>query len=232
MRYLTLLIILITISIEGLAQVNDHDMRFYTLMPYGGVLEDNKILPQDHYIGNIHAPIMMIEYASFSCIHCATFSQDVLPLIQQLYIDTGKVLFVYRDFPLDKPALKAAMLAKCYASDKYCEDSCEEEHDYFSMYHALFNSLTTWAYANDVVNKLRDIAKIGKMSTDRFYKCIKDQAIQEQIINSKIYAIRHLDISSTPVFIINGKKYVGAHDFKFFSKIFDEIIKVSQKKDD
>lgn len=222
------LAILLIISAGSFADSNIH---YRTLLPYGSILENGKKLPKDHYLGSIDSPIIMIEYASFSCIHCAIFSKEILPLIKKQYIDTGKVLFVFREFPLDKAALKASILARCYASNKYIDNTSPEQlkYDYFAMYSALFDSVSHWSVANNISDKLKEISKIGNMTKYTFDKCMSDTDIQEEIINSKIYAIRNLKINSTPVFLINGKKYEGIMDFESFSRIFDDFINKNDK---
>ncbi|MBQ4874822.1 MAG: DsbA family protein [Rickettsiaceae bacterium H1] len=218
--FLTLLIVLLSIG-NG----NSNNTKFREFFPQDYVTPEGKVLPKDQYMGNIHAPITMVEYASFSCIHCATFSKTVLPLIKEKYIDTGKVFFIFRDFPLDEPALKAGIFANCYASDKYCNDDNKLcAGNYFAIYHALFDSLEYWASGTNIVKNLKEVAKIGKMDVKRFDSCMQDKSIQEKIINSKIYAIRNLNINSTPIFIINKVKYEGIRNLEFFTKTFDEIL--------
>ncbi len=228
--YVYKLVILLMLFIIDTA-VAENDSRFRTVLPYGDVLEDGKVLPKDHYMGDLDAPIVMIEYASFSCIHCANFSKKVLPVIKEKYIDTGKLLFVFREFPLDAPALKASVVARCYASDKYCDDEscddgncCDTHYDYFAMYQALFSSISNWSGTKNYMDKLKEVVSLGKMQPDRFYKCVKDKYIQEQIMNGKIYAIRSLGINVAPVFLINGKKYEGDRNANFFTDTFDKII--------
>ena len=196
------------------------DIRFQTFLPNPIIiLDDGKILPKDNYVGDINAPLIMIEYGSFSCTHCATFSKKIFPLIKEKYIDTGKLLFIFKDFPLDEAALKGAILAQCYG----------ENGNYFAMYHALFDSLEYWISGSDIISNLKEVAKIGKMNLEKFDRCMQDKEIRSQILNRKIYAIRNLNIQTTPIFIINGEKYKGIRNFHFFSNILDDMINASKR---
>ena len=247
MRNVIFFIISILISIliykPGLAaedgpKQNIAAVNLFQLIPSDIALENDKVLPADKYIGSLKAPIVMIEYASFSCPHCASFSNNILPLIKEKYIDTGKVLFIYRDFPLDALSFKASVLSRCYASYKHCQDSCPQDdknccaqaRDYFNLYKALFDSIQHWSYSyEEDTSRLLQVAKIGKMNEKEFNACIADKEIQNQVMNSKIYAIRKLEINSSPVFLINGEKYEGKSDFDSFANTFDKIIQASAK---
>ncbi len=203
------------------------------------IIEKGKVLPADHFLGNLNAPVVLIEYASFTCPHCASFAQDVFPLIKEKYIDTGKLLYIYRDFPLDAFAFKASVLSHCYASKKHCKESCKEgdencckqSRDYFNMNKALFSSLKRWSYPYQKdVTGLLEVAEIAKMTEEEFYACIKDHEIQQQVLTSKLYAIHQLGIDSSPIFFINGKRHDGTIKFEGFANIFNEIINLSSNK--
>ena len=146
------------------------------------------------------------------------------------------MLFIYRDFPLDAFAFKASVLSHCYASKKHCKESCEDDdktccqqsRDYFNMNKALFSSMKKWSYPYQKdVTGLLEVAAIAKMNEKEFYACIKDQEIQQQVMNSKLYAIHQLGIDASPVFFINGKRYQGRVNFEAFATIFNEIVKLS-----
>ncbi len=197
----------------------------YTLIRDDTILNNGKIIPKDKYMGDINAPVTIIEYASFSCIHCATFSKDVLPTLKQQYIDTGKVLFIFRDFPLNAEAFKASQVAHCYISEKYCSEDKEKckKRNYFDIYHVLFDSLSHWAQPDNTLTKLKEVLKIGQINLDQ---CLADKTIQDQLFNAKLLAIRNLRISSAPTFFINGRKYSGKHSVDDFAQEIDkEIIK-------
>src|SRR5689334_24538334 len=103
----------------------------------GGVAqaaETPSVTPQDHVLGKAEAPVTIFEYASLTCPHCAAFDQETLPKIKENWIDTGKAKLVFRDYPLDQAALKAAMLARCAPPDRF-----------YGFIDVLFQSQTSWA---------------------------------------------------------------------------------------
>src|SRR5689334_23792973 len=122
----------------------------------GGVAqaaETPSVTPQDHVLGKADAPVTIIEYASLTCPHCAAFDRETLPKLKEKWIDTGKAKLVYRNFPFDKPALQAAMIAACAPSDRY-----------FNFIDVLFQQQQQWATAQDPVAALTRIAKLGGLS--------------------------------------------------------------------
>jgi protein-disulfide isomerase len=177
---------------------------------------DNFVLnvnDDDFIYGEDEATITIIEYASLSCSHCGHFATEVFPEIQKNYIDTGKVKFIYRDFPLDEPALRASQLTKCVDDERYA-----------NFVKVLFKTQETWAYNKNFPEKLENIAKLGGMSGEEFHECMANKEIETQILESRIEAHEKLSITSTPTFFINGVKYSGSKDYKFFSKIIDNLL--------
>jgi protein-disulfide isomerase len=176
-----------------------------------------KILPNDYVFGSKEAPVLVIEYASLSCPHCADFSRVAFDNLKTEYIDSGKVKFVFRHFPLNQPALVASMLAECQASDNKGDDS-----KYFSTIKALFKTQDTWAFDANFVEKLEAIAQLDGMSQDRFKKCIADKSLQDKILADRMEAAKSLQLHSTPSFFINGAISEGFVDYKTLKKVIDE----------
>ena len=152
----------------------------------------------DRILGNKDAPITIIEYASLDCPHCAAFEQGTLPEIKKNWIDTGKARLVMRDFPLDGVALHAALLARCAPPDKF-----------YGFIDVLFRTQDGWARSSDPAASLERIAKLGGMSGDQFTACMKNDALQNQILAGRIEAQKQFNVQSTPTFIINGSEFVG-----------------------
>ncbi|WP_425384053.1 thioredoxin domain-containing protein [Wolbachia endosymbiont (group B) of Eupithecia inturbata] len=183
------------------------------------------LLPDDKLLGDPKAPILMIEYASLTCYHCSLFHKKVFPKIKEKYIDTGKMLYIFRHFPLDYRGLKAAMLSYCY----------EKEEDYFNFNKAVFNAIDSWNYSNfSDLTILQKIAALSNLKQDVFNQCINDKKMMDKIINDKSLAINKLDITATPVFIIklnddksyveNGKiKHEGYRELEYFTNVIDEL---------
>jgi len=116
-----------------------------------------QITPDDRVLGNPDAPITIVEYASLGCPHCAHFTNDVLPEIKKAWIDTGKVKLVLRDFPLDEPSLRAAMIARCAPPDRF-----------YAFADTFFASQEKWLGARDYREALARLAKFGGMGKDEF----------------------------------------------------------------
>lgn len=164
-------------------------------------------------LGNENAPITLIEYASLTCGHCATFHNEVFPKIKSDYIDTGKLKFIYRDFPLDHYALMASMIARCAGNKKF-----------FTFLKVLFKEQPKWTAAKDPFIALGHIARIGGIGKEEFKSCVGNKAIEDGILKSRIDADREFKIKSTPTLIINGEKYDGARTFKKLKKYIDKLL--------
>jgi protein-disulfide isomerase len=164
----------------------------------------------DAIMGKADAPITIFEYASLTCPHCAEFDQETFPKVKSEWIDPGKARLVFRDYPLDQMALKAAMLARCAPPDKF-----------FSFIDVLFRSQMSWAAAGSaeaVLQALSRIARLGGISEDKFNACINDKALNDRILNERLVAQQQYGVESTPTFFVNGKKVVGALPYDDFAK--------------
>ncbi len=150
-------------------------------------------------IGSPTAPVTVVEYASMTCSHCATFHTKTFPELKTKYIDTGKVRFIFREFPFEPVATAAFMLARCLPADKY-----------FPMVSTLFETQKTWAYGNDPAAGLLAVARQAGMSQADFEKCLNDKDLAAKVQESAQYGNTELGINATPTFFINGKKVSGA----------------------
>jgi protein-disulfide isomerase len=161
----------------------------------------------DRILGNPDAPITIVEYASLTCPHCAHFTNDVLPELKKKWIDTGKAKLVLRDYPLDEPALRAAMIARCAPPDRF--------YAYTDMF---FGSQEKWVTARDYRDALARLVKLGGMSREEFDNCLKNTALENKIVEGRLIASKELDVNSTPTFFINGTKFTGAPTVEEFDK--------------
>lgn len=168
------------------------------------------VSPDDMVLGATGAPVTIVEYASLTCPHCAHFTTDTLPQLKSTYIDTGKVKLVFRDFPLDPLALRAAMLAHCAGKGRY-----------YGFVEVLFQNQKSWAEGEDPDAALAGIAKIGGIGKEQFDHCMADDALAQRVTKSRFDAEKALEIQNTPTFFINGKRFPGAQPFEKF----DEAIK-------
>jgi len=158
----------------------------------------------DMTMGKDDAPITIIEYASMTCPHCAHFTVETFPKLKEKYIDTGKVKFIFREFPLDPLAAGASMLARCADKDKF-----------FSLLDLLFHTQTQWAVQNPI-EPLFNVVKQAGFSRESFNSCLdtRNNENSRKILNA-IESTRNrgadkLQVSSTPTFFINGKRVSGA----------------------
>ena len=161
----------------------------------------------DRILGNPDAPITIVEYASLTCPHCAHFTNDVLPELKKKWIDTGKAKLVLRDYPLDEPALRAAMIARCAPPDRF--------YAYTDMF---FGAQDKWVTARDYRDALARLVKLGGMSREEFDNCLKNTALENKIVEDRLIASKELDVNSTPTFFINGTKFTGAPTVEEFDK--------------
>ena len=153
---------------------------------------------ENQSMGDESAPIKMTEFASLTCGHCAKFHNEVFPKIKKEYIDTGKILFTYKDFPLDKFALKASVIARCSGNDKF-----------FSFLKVLYNKQKDWTRTQDPFKSLLKIAKLGGLKNDEIKVCVGNKSIEDGILKQRLSSSKKFDIKATPTIFFNGKKYDG-----------------------
>lgn len=171
------------------------------------------VTSDDEVMGKADAPVTMIEYASLTCPHCAHFEGDIFPQIKSAYIDTGKLRFVYRDFPLDALAVRAAVLAHCAGHERF-----------FGFLQVLFQNQPTWEQAEQPESALAGIAKLGGIGKDQFDHCMADDSLTKRVTQSRLDAEQNLEIESTPTFFINGKKISGAQPYEAFQSAIDPLL--------
>ena len=169
------------------------------------------VSPQDRVLGKDNAPITVVEYASMTCPHCARFQMVVFPDIKKDWIDTGKVRWVFRDYPLDALAVKAAMVARCAPKDRF-----------YAFVDTFLTAQDQWVKTKNAEPALTRLAQLGGMSPSEVSFCLKDRAVQQQVVNSRFVATKELGVDSTPTFFINGKKVAGEMDTAGFSKLLSQ----------
>ena len=170
----------------------------------------------DMALGDPKATVTIVEYASMTCPHCATFTKDVFPKLKAAYIDSGKVRFVFREFPLDLTAAAGSMLARCIADG--------DANKYFAVVDLLFRQQDVWAVQNPTA-PLKRVARQAGMGEQQFETCLKDQKLLDAIKESQDYAVKTLKINSTPTFFVNDTMVRGETSFEAFQKIIDPLLK-------
>ena len=168
---------------------------------------------EEMFLGNKDAKIVVIEYASMTCIHCANFHKEVYPKIKENYIDTNKIKFIFRDFPLDKQALFASVLAKCAPKEKY-----------FDFVKLILTTQKKWISNDEAfMEKLKNIGKLAGLSENKINACFNNEQIVDNILKTLSTAEKKYNIDSTPSLIINEKKY-SAMSYENFEKIIESLI--------
>jgi protein-disulfide isomerase len=167
----------------------------------------------DVALGSDKAPVTIIEYASMTCPHCAHFSTATFPELQKRYIDTGKVRFIFREFPLDALAAAGFMLARCAGKDKF-----------IPVIEALFAKQPEWMVQKPVP-PLMEIAKQFGFSQESFNQCLANQQVLDSIQAVRDRGSEKLGVNSTPTFFVNGKKLVGDQSIDQLAKEIDPYLK-------
>ena len=167
----------------------------------------------DYVLGKPDAPVTVIEYASLTCSHCASFHNDVLPELKKRFIDVGKVRLVYRDFPLDRWALAASMIARCAGRDRY-----------FGFIDAMYRDQQRWTQSPDPMDSLSRIARLGGMSADDVEACLADEALRDEILQARLDAQSAFQVSATPTLIVNGRKFGGGLSFAQLGAVLESIL--------
>ena len=173
------------------------------------------ISDNDFYIGSPDAPVTIIEYASMSCSHCADFHNNTLDDLKSEYIDTGKVRFVFRDFPFNYPALAGSMIVGCVPKDV--------KYQYMNALYKLQNNWIRREHS-DTREELYKIMQSGGMKQEEFDLCLSNIDLENDILEGVMSAQREFNIRSTPSFIINGVLYSGNKNIKEFRQIIDKIL--------
>lgn len=167
----------------------------------------------DVWLGPADAKCTIIEYASMTCPHCAKFHKETWPELRKRYVDTGKVRFTLREFPLDPLATAGFMLARC-----------EGDNMYYPITDLLFDQQAGWAFTQKPVDNLEQMLKQAGYTKDKFEACLKNEKIYAGINTVKQRALDVFKVDSTPTFFINGTRYTGEMTLDAMEKVIKPII--------
>lgn len=184
-----------------------------SLMPHAGFAQDAE-LPEvtELVLGNPEASVTVIEYASYTCPHCATFHDAVFKPLKRDYIDTGKIRFIYREVFFDRYGLWAAMVARCGG-----------EMRYFGIQEMLYKGQRDWAGSdnpNEVVENLRRIGRAAGLDNDQLNACLADGAKAQAMVEKFQKDSEADNITATPSLVINGTKHSNM-SFAELSRLID-----------
>ena len=168
-----------------------------------------------HVIGDIplgdeNAPVTIIEYASFTCPHCASFHNNVWDKLKENYIDTGKVRFIMREVYFDKYGLWASMTARCAGPEGF-----------HPMVDTYLKTQNVWTRAPDVGQAIQQIGRRAGLSEERLRACLTDRDYAKALLDDYKKNAAADDVRSTPTFVINGEKAVGSMSYEEFAKLVD-----------
>jgi protein-disulfide isomerase len=174
----------------------------------------------DMALGPADAKVTVIEYASMTCPHCAAFTVNVFPKIKSEYIDTGKIRFIFREFPLDDLAAASSVVARCVAKDNATL--------YFAMIDTMFKQQNEMRQAP--LATLKRLGKMAGLGEESIEACLdRKTEIGKRLLDGLSQTLQHantnLKVNSTPSFFINGTLVTGDKSFEDFAKLIDPLLK-------
>jgi protein-disulfide isomerase len=182
-----------------------------------------EIKPTDMVHGAANAPVTIIEYASMTCPHCAAFQKDIIPKLNQDYVDTGKVKVVFREYPLDGAARMASAVARCLSGDQY-----------FSFIDLLFKNQMNWIKdfdnnnqltKEDILEGLSQMGRFAGLSREKVQSCADDPKNLALVDANWMEGQTKYNVNSTPTFLINGTPHAGEIPYDELQKILDPLVK-------
>ena len=193
-RYLAFIGLLAFMPLSQQALAQSPDLQHHLLPP--------------RILGDYNAPVVIEEFSSLTCPHCASFHRDILPQLEEDFIEEDKVKLIYYDFPLDNRAEVAALLARCV-----------EPELFHPMINLLFKQQERWARSDEFIKTMRRYGQLSGMKDDEIDACFNNIDLMRAILEVKRRAIELYQINSTPSFLINGERV----DFASYGELSDHI---------
>ena len=168
-------------------------------------------------VGSSDSKITVKVFSSLTCPHCANFHVSIFEKLKKEYIDKGVVKFEHHSFPLDLAALNAEIIVRCHS----------DNNKSFQLLGEIYKKQSQWAVGSDINIINESIKKIGLdfgLSNTKMDSCLKNESVQDQILNQRIEAQKKYEIQSTPTIFINEKKYKGEHKYKPFKKTIEKFL--------
>ena len=167
-------------------------------------------------MGAADAKVTVVEYMSLTCPHCAAFHRDVLPQLKTNYVDTNKIRFVFRDFPLDGVAYGAAIIDRCMGE--------ENPARYVGFVDILFRQQERWARSPEPLGEVKRMAQVAGMSGETFDACLKNEKVATTILQMRQEAVDKYKVSATPSFLVNGRLLEGGQSLAEFEKVLTPLL--------
>lgn len=162
-------------------------------------------------LGDPDAPLTMIEYSSLTCPHCASFHAKSYKPIVETYVETGRMKFEMRDFPLDQYALRASAMARAI-----------DGKPYFALIDLIFKQQSSWTRASNPLDAVKKIGRLAGISAETAEAYMTNDELLDSILNGRIAAQKTYDVNSTPTFVIGDEVIRGAETFETFQKVIED----------
>ncbi|SDH47586.1 DsbA family protein [Roseospirillum parvum] len=169
---------------------------------------------EERALGDPNAPLTVTEYSSLTCGHCANFHTDVLPRLKQEFIDTGKVYWVFRDYPIGPLAQAGALIGRCLP-----------ERSYFTYVNAVFKSQQSWMSAADPLARLAGYARLSGLAPEDLQACMNNEELFNEIATVSEEASAKWGIDGTPAFVIDGTVHNGNQGYDYFARVLNTLLK-------
>ena len=184
------------------------------ILPISSFSEDTAKQLPGRILGNESAQIIIEEYASMSCGHCASFHINTLDKIKKEYIDTGKAKLVFYDFPLDRGAMIGSMVTQCMNNEQF-----------FPVLNRLFQKQTEWTQADNLLEAINKILAPLGLDKSRILSCLEENEVNQDrwkaLLAGRKYAIDIKGVEATPTFFVNGIKVEGKFDIKKLKELVE-----------
>jgi len=178
----------------------------------------------DVWLGKVDAPVTIVEYASLTCGHCASFHTGTLPELKKKYIETGKVRLVFREFALNQLDAAVYMLTRCALNADGKAGEGVDQARYFALIDVFFQQQRNWAFGGNPLEAVTAITRQAGMTQAQFEACLNNQAILDALNATRERAASAFGVESTPTFFVNGKRVLGAQPASEFEKIIDPLL--------
>ncbi|MAC41720.1 MAG: disulfide bond formation protein DsbA [Pelagibacterales bacterium] len=184
----------------------------FLALPFASFADETSKPLSGRVLGNADAKIIIEEYASMSCGHCASFHNNDLKSIKKEYIDKGAAKLIFYDFPLDRGAMIGSMITQCMNDDQF-----------YPVLDRLFQKQAEWTRADDIMKSISEILQPLGLEKATILSCLEETTENQErwksLLAGRKYAIDIKGVEATPTFFVNGKKFEGKFNLKNLKKI-------------